>query len=70
MLKVGHVGHVTEHALFIIWIELCAFEVFLKGGDCSFQDIVDLLHLGSIDLPIFGTDVSEAYPNYGRNVGV
>ena len=48
MIKVCHAGHVTEHALFIIVIELCDFEIFLELSDCSVQDIVDMLHLVSL----------------------
>ena len=35
MIKVYHAGRFTEHALFIIGFDLCAFEVFLEGGDFS-----------------------------------
>ena len=63
VIKVGHSGHVTEHAISIIGIYRFDFKVFLEVGDCRIQDIVDLLHLVSLDIPVFGMGVSEASPN-------
>ena len=70
MIRVYHAGRFTEHTLFIIGLDLCAFEVLLEGGDFSVQDIVGMIHLVSLDHPVFCMGVSEAYPNCGRNVGV
>ena len=70
MLKVGHAVHVTKNALFIVGIDLCAFEVFLEGGDCSVQDIVDMIYLVSLDLPVFWMGVIEGSTNYVGNLGV
>ena len=53
VLKGGHEGYVTKHTLFIFGIELCAFEVFLEGGDCSVQYIVDLVHFVSLYITVF-----------------
>ena len=68
MIKFTHAGHVTKHTLFVVKLDICVFEVFLEGGGCSVQDIGNLHHLVSLDLPVFGMGVSEASPNCGGNI--
>ena len=43
MIKVVHTSCITEHTLFIVGVDLCAFEVFPEGGYYSVQDIVNLI---------------------------
>ena len=70
VIKVCHAGHLTDHYLFVIGIELCDFKISVEVVDRSVQNIVDLLHLVSLDLPVFGMSVSETSPKCGVNLGV
>ena len=63
VLNSSHTGHVADDTFLIVGIDLCSFEVFPEVVYCHIDNLIDIFHIMSSDLPVFCIGLGEASLN-------